>query len=135
MKGFTLIELMVVILIVGILSSIAYPSYLNYVKKSRRAEAQSTLIDLVSRQEMYYLDHHEYASSLNSDLGLSADPLITVNGYYSIKTSSAISTAVGFTLTATAIGQQSDDSDCATLSINEAYEKTATNANSTNCWK
>jgi type IV pilus assembly protein PilE len=134
MKGFTLIELMVVILIVGILSGIAYPSYLDYIQKSRRAEAQSTLIDLASRQEMYYLDHHEYATNLSSDLGMSANPLITVNGYYSIQTSSATPT-IGFVLTATAIAQQSDDSDCATLSINESQKKTATNANSTNCWK
>lgn len=133
-KGFTLIELLVTIIIIGILSSIAYPSYLSYVQKARRTEAQSTLIDLANRQEMYYLDHRVYATNLDSDLGMGANPLITENGYYSIATSSANSTAVGFTLTATAISSQVADSDCARLSITQNHDKTATNANGTNCW-
>lgn len=134
-NGFTLIELLVTIIIIGILSSIAYPSYLGHVQKTRRAEAQATLIELANRQEMYYLDHHVYAEDLASDLGLGADPFITENGYYWIETSSAISTAVDFTLTATAKAPQDADSDCATLSITQDHEKTATNANGTNCWK
>jgi len=134
-NGFTLIELLVTIAVIGILSSVAYPSYLSYAQKARRAEAQSTLIDLANRQEMYYLDHHVYATNLDTDLGMGANPLITENGYYSIQTNSAISTAVGFTLTATAIASQANDSDCATLSITQNHNKSATNANATNCWK
>ena len=133
-KGFTLIELLVTIAIIGILGSIAYPSYLNHVQKARRSEAQSKLIDLANRQEMYYLDHHLYATSL-TDLGLATNPLITENGYYSIATTSPISAAVGFTLTATAISAQLADSNCLMLAITHDHEKTATNANSTNCWK
>lgn len=134
-NGFTLIELLVTIIIVGILSTIAYPSYLSYVQKTRRTEAQSTLIELANRQEMFYLDQHVYATDLNADLGMGSNPLITENGYYSITTSSAISTAVGFTLTATAIAAQAADSDCAILSINQDHAKTATNANGSDCWK
>lgn len=134
-NGFTLVELLVTIAIVAILSAVAYPSYLTHVQKTRRTEAQSELIELANRQEMYYLDHHVYATDLDSDLGMGADPLITENGYYSIKTSSAVSTAFGFTLTATAINAQAADSDCATLSITQAHAKNATNANGTNCWK
>jgi len=134
-NGFTLIELLVTIMIIGILSSVAYPSYLSYAQKARRAEAQSTLIDLANRQEMYYLDHHVYATDLDLDLGMGANPFITENGYYSIVTSSASSTAIGFTLTATAISSQIADSDCATLSITQNHHKSATNANGTNCWK
>jgi type IV pilus assembly protein PilE len=134
-KGFTLIELLITIVIIAILVSVAYPSYLSYVQKTRRTEAQSTLIELANRQEMYYLDHHVYATNLDSDLGLGANPVITENGYYSIETSSSVSTAFGFKLTATAISTQSADSDCASLSITQEHEKNATNANSTNCWK
>ncbi len=134
-NGFTLIELLVTIAIIGILSAVAYPSYINHVQKARRTEAQSKLIDLANRQEMYYLDHHVYATNLDSDLGMGANPFITENGYYSIATSSSVSTAVGFTLTATAIGAQVTDTDCATLAITHDHEKTATNANGTNCWK
>ncbi|PKG40794.1 type IV pilin protein [Psychromonas sp. Urea-02u-13] len=134
-SGFTLVELLVTITIIAILSSVAYPSYVSYVQKTRRTEAQSALVDLANKQEMYYLDHHVYASNLDSDLGMGANPFITDNGYYSLATSSAESTAIGFTLTATAISSQLADSDCATLSISHDHEKKATNANSTNCWK
>lgn len=134
-NGFTLIELMVTIAVVSILAAVAYPSYLSYVQKTRRTEAQSKLIEISNRQEMYYLDHHQYATNLDSDLGMGANPFITENGYYSIATTSTVSTAFGFTLTATAIGTQASDTDCAILSITQDQTKTATNANDTNCWK
>lgn len=133
--GFTLIELLVTIVIIGILSSVAYPSYLSYVQKTRRTEAQAALINIANRQEMYYLDHHVYAENLETDLGMGANPFETENKYYLIESSSAVSTAVGFTLTATASEAQIADTDCATLSITQDYQKTATNANGTNCWK
>jgi len=133
--GFTLIELMVTIAIVGILGAVAYPNYLSYVQQTRRSEAQSKLIELANRQEMYYLDHHVYAEDLDADLNMGADPFITENGYYSIASNSAVSTAFDFTLTATAIGTQAADSDCATLSITQDLTKSATDANGTECWK
>lgn len=133
--GFTLIELLVAVAIVAILSAVAYPSYQGYVQETRRSEAQAKLMDLANRQELYYLDHHVYATDLNTQLGMGANPFITENGYYSIESSSAVSTAAGFTLTATAIAQQVSDSDCATLSITQDLTKTATNANGTNCWQ
>ncbi|MFT6984470.1 MAG: type IV pilus assembly protein PilE [Psychromonas sp.] len=130
-RGFTLIELLITIAIIGILAGVAYPSYMQYVLKSKRSEAQSALLDLANRQEMYYLDHHKYAVNLNTELGLSANPFITDNGYYSIATSSAKATE-DFTLTATAISTQAADTDCATLSITHELAKSATN---TTCWK
>jgi len=133
-NGFTLIELMVTIIIVGILSSVAYPSYMNYVQQTRRTEAQSKLIEIANRQEMYYLDHHVYATDLDTELSLGADPFITENGYYAITTSSSVSTAVGFTLTATAVDVQAADSDCLIFSITQDLSKTATDANNTDCW-
>jgi len=130
-NGFTLIELLITIAIIAILAGVAYPSYMQHVLKSKRSEAQSALLDLANRQEMYYLDHHKYALNLNTELGLSGNPFITDNGYYSIATSSATATA-DFTLTATAIGTQAADSECATLSINHQQTKSASN---TSCWK
>jgi type IV pilus assembly protein PilE len=130
-SGFTLTELLIAIAIVGILAGVAYPSYMNYLLVSKRSEAQSALTDIANRQEMYYLDHHKYAANLQTDLGLSANPFITDNGYYSITTSSATATA-DFTLTATAISTQAADSDCATLQINQNSQRTAT---ASNCWK
>ena len=130
-NGFTLVELLIVIAIIGILAGVAYPSYMQYLLTAKRSEAQSTLVDLANRQEMYYLDHHQYAINLKTELGLSADPYISEHGYYSLTTSSVTVTA-DFTLTATAINEQAADSDCATLAINQNLDKTGS---SSDCWK
>ncbi|MCW8994695.1 MAG: type IV pilin protein, partial [Psychromonas sp.] len=130
-NGFTLIELLIAVAIIGILAGVAYPTYMHYVLTAKRSEAQSTLMDLANRQEMYYLDHHQYAVNLKTELGLSANPFISENGYYSVSSSSAKVTA-DFTLTATAINTQAADSDCAQLEINQNLERTAT---SSDCWQ
>jgi type IV pilus assembly protein PilE len=59
--GFSLIELMVAVAIVGILAGIAYPSYLSQMRKGRRSEAESTLMDIAQRQQQYLLDARSYA--------------------------------------------------------------------------
>ncbi len=58
-KGFTIIELMIVVAIVGILMSIAYPSYVDYLYKGSRAEAMSSLLDIANRQEQFFADNHK----------------------------------------------------------------------------
>lgn len=60
-KGFTLIELMTVVVIIGILAAIAYPSYSRYVQKGYRTEAKSALLDLAARQERHYAQNYRYA--------------------------------------------------------------------------
>jgi type IV pilus assembly protein PilE len=60
-KGFTLIELMIVVAIVGILASVAIPSYQDYVKRSRAADATSTLADMRIRMEQCFQDNRSYA--------------------------------------------------------------------------
>ena len=68
-RGFTLIELMIVVAIVGILAGIAYPSYMDHVRKGNRAKAQAFLMDVAQRQQNHLLVHRQYAEIL-SDLGL-----------------------------------------------------------------
>lgn len=67
MRGFTLIELMIAVVIIGILSAIAYPSYTNYVRKARRAEAKSMLQEIQLIQEKYRANNNTYGTL--SDLG------------------------------------------------------------------
>ena len=67
--GFTLLELMIVVAIVGILASIAYPSYMDHVRKGNRAKAQAFLMDVAQRQQNYLLVHRQYADDL-SKLGV-----------------------------------------------------------------
>ena len=68
-RGFTLLELMIVVAIVGILAGIAYPSYMDHVRKGNRAKGQAFLMDLAQRQQSYLLVHRRYAPTL-LDLGV-----------------------------------------------------------------
>jgi type IV pilus assembly protein PilE len=70
-RGFSLIELMIVVAIVAILATIAYPSYDNYVRKAKRATAQAALLEIASKQQTYLLDRRVYSGSL-TDLGFAA---------------------------------------------------------------
>jgi type IV pilus assembly protein PilE len=64
-KGFTLIELLIVIVVIAILAAIAYPSYQESVRKSRRADAQGVMMELAQWMERYYTENNRY--SLNAD--------------------------------------------------------------------
>ena len=62
-KGFTLIELMVVVAIIGVLGAIGYPSYDSYMKKSRRSDAKVALQKMADRQERFYLQNNTYTNN------------------------------------------------------------------------
>ena len=81
-KGFSLVELMVVVIVIGILASVAVPSYTAYVTDARRQGAAQEILTIASRQEQHFLDNKTYATSL-TELGYSAQPIGTDdNGAY-----------------------------------------------------
>jgi type IV pilus assembly protein PilE len=85
-KGFTLIELMIVVAIIGVIGAIAVPSYNSYMLKSRRSDAKVGMAKVADRQERYYLQNNTYTTSL-ADLGLTGD--LTENSYYQLSVTSA----------------------------------------------
>lgn len=87
--GFTLIEVMIVVAILAIISSIAYPSYMEHVRKSRRADAQIKLQELAQLQESFFSRNLTYASSLSGLLGGSVNTIDSDEAFYQLSISSA----------------------------------------------
>src|SRR5690348_14866360 len=81
-RGFTLLEIMIVVAIVGILAAIALPAYQSQIRRNNRSAAQQYLQDLANRQEQYRLDARAYATSATT-LGYSATP-VTVSSNYTV---------------------------------------------------
>lgn len=121
-EGFTLIELMIAVAIVGILASVAYPSYQNFVVRSNRSEAPRELVRFANLQEQLYVDSRSYTENM-SDLGAGSTSVYkTSNELYEIKSKVVNNT---FTLTATAQGiQATNDPDCLNIEITDTGKKT-----------
>lgn len=113
-RGFTLIELMIAVAIIGILASIAVPSYLEHVRKGKRSEAQGALVSLANAMEQWRLQKSNYlgAATGGGDTGAPSifSSVVPISGgtkTYDL-TISAV-TATTYTLTATAVGAQTAD--------------------------
>jgi type IV pilus assembly protein PilE len=143
-RGFSLVELMIALLIVAVLTSIAVPSYRQYVLRSHRAEAKTALLNVAAAQERFYLQNNTYTTDLTSapaatppGLGQAdydaASGVQTENGWYTIAVTAANATA--FSVTATAIGAQASDAKCTTFTLTSAGVKSATGSASAECWE
>ena len=127
-KGFTLIELMIVVAIVAILAAIAYPSYQEHVRKTRRAQARVDMIETVQLLERYYSARNTYASFPAANIRN------TQVNFYTVQFSGTPN-ATTFSLQAAPSGGQLNDK-CGTLSINQAGAKSQTGSGMTqaDCW-
>ena len=118
-QGFTLVELLVVVVLVAIMAAIAVPSYQNSVLKSKRTDGKLALSQAASLMEQYYLDNKTYTTDLTL-LGYSSSPANSDEGHYQIKVEAATAScpiATCFLLSAAPQGKQTDDT-CATLTLN-----------------
>lgn len=133
--GFTLLEVMVVVAIVGILAAIAYPSYDEYVKRGNRAEGQAALNDAAARQERYFAQNNAYVTSADDigKLGMRSNGsnVVSETSKYTLQVAGG---GGGYTLTAV---QQFGDTKCGNLTLNAQGEKGRTGSGKTvqDCWR
>lgn len=132
--GFTLIELMIAVAIVGILAAIAFPAYQSQVENTRRTTAQSDLLELAQWMERRYSNGFDYRDTsstpaVNPTLPFTQSPREGNTAFYNLSFSGDVERN-SFTLQAAPTGGQSGD-DCGTLTLDEAGEKGADEAN---CW-
>lgn len=122
LRGFTLIEVMITVVVIAILASIAVPSYRQYVLRSHRVEAKTTLLNVAAEQEKFYLQRNRYANDteLTADkadggLGFSPD---TENGWYELTlTPDDPDNPQAWVIDAKANGAQADDKNCKFFSL------------------
>lgn len=138
-KGFTLIELMIVVAVVAVLAAIAYPSYQEYVMRSRRLEGQSLLNEAAARQERWHAQNGGYITpgSAETDIAKLRLPNGTQSehGYYTLEVADDAS---GYLLTAKRAGTQGSDSKCGNFTLNAAGRKdlvTGTPGTVEQCWR
>lgn len=132
-RGFTLVELMIVVAVVGILAMIAIPSYNQYTIRAKRSAAESFIMSVANRQEQYILDAREYATTLTL-LGVSAPADVAAN--YNVTITNVSATPPTYTINATPIGGQlANDTQCGTVSIDQAGTKGITGSGTVaECW-
>lgn len=129
--GFTLIELMITLVVLAILSAIAFPAYQSYVLKTRRSDAYAALAQDQTIMERCYAQNFAYNNAA-CPATFPASP----QKYYSIAVSNQ--TVSTYTLTATPQGPQASDTACAAISVDQANQKSAQdasgNTSTSTCW-
>lgn len=129
-RGFTLIELMIVVAIVAILAAIAYPSYTNYVLRTRRADGKEFLMRVAAAQERHYTNLNRYGAM--ADLGIGTT-FLSEKGYYSVGVALANGDQT-YLLTATPQSPQDKD-QCKNLTLSNTGYKSQSGAETNGkCW-
>lgn len=128
--GFSLIELMIVVAIIGIIAAIAYPSYVDNVRQTRRATAQADLMELAQWMERQYAADFSYLEGGNQPILPFTQSPRSGPAFYNLSLNGA-ATANAFSVQAVPAGDQTSD-DCGTLRLAQTGAKTSTTG--TNCW-
>ena len=129
MRGITLIELMIVVVVVSILAAIAYPNYQEFVARAKRNEARAALLRLATNQERFYLNNNTFTADM-TQIGFSSSPFTTETGYYVVTVTSA--TPSNFSATAEYQRGGSEAKKCLTFTIDGRGQKISTPE--PDCW-
>jgi type IV pilus assembly protein PilE len=138
-RGFTLIELMVVLAVIAIIAAIAVPAFTKQVQRSHRADAVRGVSDLQLRQERWRASNATYAADLATLLGSAATATNynSASDYYTFTTAPVAATpGSAYTVTATPKGVQASDAECnpMTLTVSNGVVSKSPSPSSTRCW-
>lgn len=134
-RAFSLIEVLIVLAILGILATIAYPSYQNHVLRAHRATVQSEMQKILVRQELYFVEHRQFASLTElgyraDSVGLDSDGKEVAAGTGRHDLSMVANQPAGqFVIRASATAVQLADTDCLVLTLNNDGDRAARS-----CW-
>jgi type IV pilus assembly protein PilE len=131
-RGFTLIELMIVVVIATILLSIAIPSYQQQIRQSRRTEAKTAILDLAGREERFLSTNPTGYTIVAANLGYGAFPTVIGSGYYTMTVCSpacapSAAAAPSYTVIATPVAgsSQAQDTQCTAFAVDSAGQQYA----------
>ena len=130
-SGMTLIELMIVVAIIGILASVAYPSYQQYVLRANRAEAQAVLSETAQFMERYFTTNGTYVGGTVASVSAVSPKGASGTAIKYNITPATVTTATTFTLTAAPVNSQTADTTCGTLTLSNTGAQTPSTAG---CW-
>jgi type IV pilus assembly protein PilE len=146
--GFTLVELMIVVVIMAILASVSVGGYRQYIRRANRVDATSALLRLSAAEERFYLQNNQYATTADELSNPPPGGLGTAEtnlGLYDLAVAPAAAGAtVGYRATATAVssGSQRDDDDCQVFTIDQSGKRGARDSGGTEsaeiiarCWR
>ena len=129
MRGVTLLELMIVVVIIGIMAAIAYPNYRDFAARAKRNEAKAILLEIAQNQERFYLQNSTYGTL--SQLGNAGDTITTDTGSYDV-TIAPPPDASNFTAVATFKLGGSEAAKCLTFTVDGRGSQTS--LPDTTCW-
>ena len=144
--GFTLMEALTVLVIIAIVAAFAYPSYVNQIRKTKRAVAKSALLEAANREEQYFFSNRTYANALNllpeyasptvlfdkdgSQPAAAADAVYALS-VAAVDDASACGTSPCFQLQAVPQNDQANDTACGTFTLTSSNAKSAAGSD---CW-
>ncbi|MDE0952151.1 MAG: type IV pilin protein [Halioglobus sp.] len=134
-SGFTLVEAMVVLAIVGILMAVTVPMYQESVRKARRSDGMDDLLELASRQERFFAQNSVYTLTIDGPTGLNLGRTTSSEEFYNLSVlpcDAGIETC--YVLTAAPAGAQTMDTACGSLTLNRLGQRNATGTLGSDCW-